>query len=435
MRAHAGHLAQPEFAAFTAFAAGREMSAAARWELPFALFAARLDRARTVVDRSTISGPLPDAIATLYPQVRVVGARAGIDRVLCVGTLDRLAPSARAGLVADAADMLAPDGLLVVAGDEDCAAIEPLCARHGLQSVAEPSRDADGEPIVVAGRGFYGRAFAKGDAPPPGLRVAFGVLSWNTREVLLETVAACVREAEMLVRLGHQAVVLVCDNGSTDGTPAALQALDATIELPHHFLFNDVNRGISTARNQMIALALDFGADYVMLLDGDIEPVPFATYSMLRHLEEAGPDVGAVWPSGECYVTRRERASATLFGLPDGAVTDLGWRVFTGYILIRSAVFERGVLFDESPVFAADGYGFEDFDFGFQLHAAGFGSHCFGAMRFLHRFPNSSLDVMRRLGIDARVTAQRRKEWVLRKWQAEPRVAEGVDFIRRLGVI
>jgi hypothetical protein len=124
-----------------------------------------------------------------------------------------------------------------------------------------------------------------------------------------------------------------------------------------------------------------------------------------------------------------------VFGIPEGEVADLGWRVFAGYFLIRSAVFAGGVRFDESLAFAADGYGFEDFDFGFQVHVAGFRSRCFEGMRFLHRYPNSSIDVMRKLDIDVRATAQRRKEWVLRKWEAEPRVADGVAFVRQVAVV
>jgi hypothetical protein len=435
MRARTGHLAHPEFAAFASFAAGLEMSATARWALPFALFAARLDRARTVVVRSAVGGPLQDAIARLYPRVRVVDAGTDVDRVLCVEELDGAGWPARAELVADAADMLAPGGLLVVTGDDGCAAIEPLCARHGLRPVAESSHWAGGEPIVVAGRGLYGRAFAKGDPPAPEPTVAFAVLSWNTRDVLLETVAACVQEAETLARLGHGAVVLVCDNGSPDGTPAALRGLDATIEVPHRFLLNEENRGISAGRNQLIAVALELGAGYVMLIDGDIEPVPFATYSMLRHLEEADAEVGAVYPNGERYATVRERASSTLFGLPEGAVSEEEWRVYTGYALVHNAVFERGLRFDDSLAFGAAGWGFEDHDFAFQLHVAGFRGHRIDGMRFLHRYPNSSLDVMRELGIDARGAARRRRELLMRKWEGEPRIADGLDFLRGLAVV
>jgi hypothetical protein len=56
-------------------------------------------------------------------------------------------------------------------------------------------------------------------------------------------------------------------------------------------------------------------------------------------------------------------------------------------------------------------------------------------MRFLHRYPNSSLDVMRELGIDARGAARRRRELLMRKWEGEPRIADGLDFLRGLAVV
>ena len=419
---------------FAAFADRSELAPELRWALPFALFAAQLDRARTVLDRSPAPGALDDAIGRLYRRVAAPAAGEAVDRVLYVEALDGATPAARATLVREAAELLAPGGVLVVAGPEDCAAIEPLCAEHGLTALPEPDAGVEHEPLVVAGRRLYGRVFARGatrPAAPERAAVAFAILSWNTCEIVVETLAACAREARTLARLGHETVLIVCDNGSTDGTPEALRALADELDVPLQLLCNPENRGISVARNQMIDVALGLGVGFLLLLDGDIEPVPLSTYSLLRHLEDSSPQVGLAWPNIDRFATRREHATPLLLGVSPATVVSLPSRVFAGYMLLRSAVFAGGVRFDDSEVFSGHGYGFEDMDFGFQLHVAGFESHCVDAITFLHRYPNSSIDVMRKLGVDARATAIRRKQHLLRKWQDVPLIADGpLELVR-----
>lgn len=63
----------------------------------------------------------------------------------------------------------------------------------------------------------------------------------------------------MLHRLGLRPFLCVCDNGSTDGTAAALRQAEGEVDLPCRFIFNAENRGSSVARNQIIDAMLEWG--------------------------------------------------------------------------------------------------------------------------------------------------------------------------------
>jgi hypothetical protein len=94
--------------------------------------------------------------------------------------------------------------------------------------------------------------------------------------------------------------VIVADNGSTDGTQAAVRAQFPEVMLVE----NGRNLGYAEGNNAGIRLALDLGADYVMLLNNDTEVDP----AMVRELVAAGevhPDVGVLGPIIYYYADRR----------------------------------------------------------------------------------------------------------------------------------
>lgn len=96
-------------------------------------------------------------------------------------------------------------------------------------------------------------------------RWAFVVLSWNGREDTLRCLAALAR-----VRGAH--AVYVADNGSEDGTPAAVRALHPDVTV----IENGANLGFSGGNNPAIARALADGCDWVVLVNNDAEPEPEA---------------------------------------------------------------------------------------------------------------------------------------------------------------
>jgi glycosyltransferase involved in cell wall biosynthesis len=264
-------------------------------------------------------------------------------------------------------------------------------------------------------------------------KVALALLTWNTRAVSLESHAALVEEAARLERRGEEPEIVVCDNGSTDGTPAALRAAEARLSLPHRFLLNSANQGSSRARNQILDAALAAEAEYLLFTDGDLEIVPGSVVAMLDHLRAAEPLVAAIGAHCHGQTPRRELATPEVEGLDPFPIADDRrglWVAWTQYGLFRRQVFEAGVRFDESPPFDRPGWGCEDVDLAFQIHARGFYSQAFSGMTYLHRAVNSSIPLLRALGSDPRADYQRRRRYVIEKWQASGLGPETLDYLR-----
>ena len=133
--------------------------------------------------------------------------------------------------------------------------------------------------------------------------------------------------------------------------------------------------------------------------------------------------------SSETYRDRSRMRRIVITLYPTGVIglrlEDVDWFVSTGYGLFRREVFEAGVRFDETEPFDREGWGFEDNDLALQMHVRGYVSQCFTGMTYLHRYPKSSLAVMRARGTDQRVQFKRRRDYVLRKWADTPAVANG----------
>ena len=241
-----------------------------------------------------------------------------------------------------------------------------------------------------------------------------------------ENIEACVRRAvDAMAGAELDGEVVVCDNNSTDGLREALEEADGALAVGHRFILNDENRGNCAARNQMVEAALAWGADYVLFTDGDIELVPFSSFAMLRHMEDAGRVLGGLGAYSHDDTPERARASAYLFSINPRLVEEAGSVVTTGYGMFRREVFEAGVRFDASGPFERPGWGFEDNDLAFQIATAGFAIRLFRGMRFLHRNLRSSLPLLCRDGHDPAEAFQRRKQHVLDKWARVPRISDG----------
>ncbi len=484
-----------ELTEYAAFNHGRDYPRMRRWELPFALHALRPPATASVLDCTINPVDFGERLASLYAHVTyrhhnpVQGGRfvppigvpdEAFDRVVCVNTLEHLLAEQRETLVSEMARKLKPGGLLVLTSDFyfetmwrnpavlALGVIRPdgrevfngwnrvtprqyaeLCGRHGLHLLgggggddcAEP-REGDGslylnakpyEHACVAGvfrKGRGRQTFAD------SRRVVLALLTWNTRDISLDSVRALAAEARMLRRLGHEATVCVCDNGSTDGTPEALTALAPEPGAPLKLILNGENRGSSVARNQIIDYAVrECEADYLLFTDGDIELVPFSSFAMLRHMENSGRRLGCLGALSSGHTPDRARATPYLFSV-DGrrvqANDDVAW---TQYGLFRREVFDAGVRFDESAPFDCAGWGFEDNDLAFQMSEKGYVTQRFHGMTYLHRAVHSSLRIMRQSGIDAADAYARRRQYVLDKWSGVPSINDGpLVVVRKVGM-
>jgi hypothetical protein len=116
-----------------------------------------------------------------------------------------------------------------------------------------------------------------------GAEVAIVVLNWNGRADTLACLASLAR-----AELGG-ARVLVVDNGSTDGSVAAIRAGFPAVEV----VALAGNRGYAGGNNAGIAAALAAGAAGVLLLNNDTEVAPDFLGPLLDAID-SGPLVAAV---------------------------------------------------------------------------------------------------------------------------------------------
>jgi glycosyltransferase involved in cell wall biosynthesis len=474
----------PEFVAFRDRQALPHMRT---WELPYALFAARLRDTAAVLDCTINPCGFGERIARLYPHVLyrsvppvqhgcfVLPAGvpdAAFDCAFCINTLEHLLPSQREALVAEIATRLQPGGRLVLTSDYyfDSFWTSPdilatglvradgsgvfngfnkvtardwvaLCAPHGLRPLAAPQEDPREDDVALFRNRLpyphacIGGVFVKGDdslACSPRT-VVLAMLTWNTCAVTMDSVHAYVREAAMLARVGHRPIICICDNGSDDGTREALRAFERGLEVPHQFIYNNENRGSSVARNQMIAFALQAGADYLLLTDGDVEAVPFSSMAMLRYMESSGRWLGCLGADSSAHSTDRGRVSTCLYSVADCRILSTALVAWTQYGMFRMQMFKEGIRFDEGGPFGGPGWGFEDNDLSFQMAAKGYRNEYFAGMTYLHRAARSSVRNLRRIGMDPTALFVSRKNYLVGKWSGvAPIEGTVLDHIRRM---
>lgn len=480
--AHKTDLALPEYVAFNH---RQSLPRMRRWEMPFALFQAQFSNTMSVLDCTINPVNFQERLSRLYPhllyrhfspiQRKQFVLPFGIpdnafDRVVCINTLEHLLQEQREKLIEHLARKLKPAGRLILTSDYyfDSMWQQPkllqagllsadrrevfngwnkvtprhwleLCRRHDLHPLAgtvdEPRED---DPALYCQQQPYAHAcmggvFYKSQPadPPVGKKIVLALLTWNTRDVSVDSLKAYIREAQMLRRLGQEPILCVCDNGSTDGTAAALRAIEAEIDFPHRFIYNKTNLGNSIARNQMIDYMRQCAADYLLLMDGDIEIVPFSSFAMLRYMENNGRRLGCIGADSVGQTPFRNRASPCFYNIHQVESTNLiAW---TQYGMFRREVFEDGVRFDESYPFNQAGWGFEDNDLAFQMEMKGYLNQRFFGLIYLHRNKRSSVKHLRASGCDVNRIFGQRKDYLIEKWASVPTINAGpLVAIRRI---
>jgi hypothetical protein len=83
------------------------------------------------------------------------------------------------------------------------------------------------------------------------------------------------------------------------------------------------------------------------------------------------------------------------------------------------------VRFDTAHPFDRKGWGCEDNDLAFQMTVAGYAIQRFCGMTYLHRAINSSVRILRALGVDPSANYEERRRYVVAKWEGTPAISGG----------
>ena len=202
-------------------------------------------------------------------------------------------------------------------------------------------------------------------------KVGISLLNWNGYDDTARCLAS-LRKSEF-----RPAIVLVYDNGSTDGSAERLQAGFPEIELVR----GGENLGFAEGNNRAAKILLDAGMDYVWILNNDTEVPPDCLGTLVRALEADGGVGGVsakIWFMEEskpiCYAgafchpwtfTVHWRGIWEADAGQYGQAEDVG--ILTGCcMLVRAEVIRRIGLFNRG-FFA---YG-EDLDWSLRARAAG----------------------------------------------------------------
>lgn len=251
--------------------------------------------------------------------------------------------------------------------------------------------------------------------------IAICLLTWNTKEASTHSAQSIVAEMARLELLGVKAKVYWADNKSTDGTQEAVQEVFGEGPRVASWLFRD-HVGQCAARNAMIDMARSEHYDYIMMLDGDVEIIPFSSFAMMRYLWRYWPvyKVGCIgmyslncthqWDNAvaeECRCIKEFMVSED---------TPIAW---TNYGMFVGEMFDPGgIRFDTAEPFQGIGWGLEDDDLYLQMVLRGWKSVNTKYFRHMHRRRHSSIKLIGE--ILASNIFEKRREYIVQKWKNEP---------------
>jgi GT2 family glycosyltransferase len=201
-------------------------------------------------------------------------------------------------------------------------------------------------------------------AAAPEVDVA--VVTWNTREVTLSALDALEAAAPRTIRL------LVRDNGSTDGTAAAIAQRFPDADLDA----GTDNLGFAGGVNSILARS---EAPWVLLLNSDAWPEPGAIEAMLACAQRR-PRAAAIaprllrpdetlepstWPFPSLRVAVRSAARPAVYFWPHDREREVDWAVGAALLIRRQALAAIGGLDDSLFMYA------EDLDWCWRAHEQG----------------------------------------------------------------
>ena len=193
------------------------------------------------------------------------------------------------------------------------------------------------------------------------MKISVNILCWNTVKTLIETLKIV---SEDLKHISSE--IIVVDNGSNDGTREVMEEMVKLNGNPSiKYIVNSTNLGISKGKNQGIDAST---GDYIMLVDGDIVPVPNSINCLSNYLDNH-PDDMAIGFLPNKFTNAKNKNGAinheVRCNILDPIEEHKGHCVYYG--MYRREVWDK-IHFDET---FGVGYGYEDLDTYMQMEKLG----------------------------------------------------------------
>lgn len=242
------------------------------------------------------------------------------------------------------------------------------------------------------------------------MKLSVNILTWNTLKILLETMLVLKDELS-----GMDAEIIVVDNGSIDGTREWMELKDK-IPVKIKYIRNEKNLGISKGKNQGVDASQ---GDYIMLIDGDIIPVPNSIRLLVKHLDE-NQDCQALGFLPNKFSLNRNGDHERICTKLDPIIKHRGHCIYYG--IYRREVF-KSIRFDESY---GVGYGWEDLDSYMQMEHQGITQWAAGinhlSGKYYHAM-NSSINNKDCLGFEKYMESSNQRGKIFKsKWGAKDAV-------------
>ncbi len=227
--------------------------------------------------------------------------------------------------------------------------------------------------------------------------LSINILTWNNLNTLTETLNLL---KDDLKDIYHE--IIIVDNGSSDGCQEF-----ATIK-------NKRNLGVSVGKNQGIRASK---GDYILLLDGDIVPVPNSINCLLNWLE-AHPSDYAIGFHPNKFSNQKntdtnkhhEVYCKELFR------PQIHPQAIIFYGMFRREIFDS-VMLDEKGPFSGVGYGWEDTDFYYQMREKGFHQYAAGINTSIGKYYHEINSSIREMGNEKYIRSSReRAAYFKEKW-------------------
>lgn len=202
--------------------------------------------------------------------------------------------------------------------------------------------------------------------------VAIVLVNWNSYAVTND----CIQSLYQISYPNYQ--IIVTDNGSTDGSGAALEKDHPTATV----LYNEKNTGFTGGNNTGLVYAIEQGYDYIMMLNNDTFVEPDFLEPLVAYMD-AHPNTGIIqprihfnhnrnllWDGGSYFSKWLGYAYTRGYNQPVSqkflTIKEVDWITGCGFLTRNNILKQSGLLIEKMFIYS------EDVDLSFRIKALGY---------------------------------------------------------------